>query len=222
MMVTTPLWLLGLAPWAALCVYLFTARARKLPVPFLALWREPTPPPRNPKRRRPPPLFILAVLAATLLAVVSSAGPVLRRGAVNRPVVFVVDRGFSMSARDGGDARFTRLARTVAPQILDVLGAGPADVVFVPGRSRPADRAGWVGRVEGAGRTAIDTKAAVAAAVRHALLEPDAVVVVLSDQQFGIDNPRVVQVVPAVPARNVGISRSPFGRSPPRRRWFGW
>jgi hypothetical protein len=198
-----PLCLIGLIPWAAVAVYALQGRRRRVAVPFLELWPRGGIQPRSRRRREVPP-FVALVLTASFLAILAAAGPQIRRRVTARPVVLIVDRGFTMSARQGSARRFQALAADAAPIISPVLGPGPARLITIPGRPEQiVERTQFP--VEPA-PTAVDTRAAVVDAVRKALQDPQAIVILLSDQEIGVANDRLVQIVPTQAIQNIGIA----------------
>src|SRR5437764_925273 len=104
----TPIWLVGLLPWAAVSLYLLWGRRRAQAVPFLELWRVPVEGKRIRRRVGVPPLALALALLGMLLAVVAAAGPNVRSPgtAAGTPIVVIVDRGLTMSARGREGLRF--------------------------------------------------------------------------------------------------------------------
>lgn len=202
-----PAFLLALPGWAALAVYLLRSRPRRVVVPYLKLWRV-SEEPAGPKRAwRRPPAAILAMLAAVLLGIVAAAGPARRTAMIGRPVILLVDRGITLSARVGDSRRFIELAAINAPIIERLIGAAPAELRMVPGReSRQVRLDDWVDAVRQFGPTAVDTSLLVNDAVKAALQDPAAMVILISDVSVGVENARLVQIVPDAPATNVGIA----------------
>jgi hypothetical protein len=82
MVLASPIWLILLAPWATLVVWMLKGRLATKGVPFLELWgREIVQNQRPDRARRRPPPAMLALLAAMLLAIVAAAGPTIRKNA---------------------------------------------------------------------------------------------------------------------------------------------
>jgi hypothetical protein len=75
----SPLWLLGLLPWAALVLWLLSGRRERTHVPFLDLWRGPTKGPRVRAALHAPPVALLCLMAAMMFAIVGAARPVVMR-----------------------------------------------------------------------------------------------------------------------------------------------
>src|SRR5271154_916117 len=78
MLLISPIWLILLAPWAALVIWLLRGRFETQRVPFLELWARQTPENQKPDRawRKPPPA-IIALLAAIFLAILAAAQPMI-------------------------------------------------------------------------------------------------------------------------------------------------
>jgi hypothetical protein len=74
----SPIWLILLAPWAALGVWLLSGRLKDEEVPFLPLW-EADPPQIQPPARswQKPPIAIAALLAGLLFAIAAASGPAI-------------------------------------------------------------------------------------------------------------------------------------------------
>jgi Aerotolerance regulator N-terminal len=204
----SPLWLLGLIPWTALTIYLLIARPRQVPVPFLRLWQDLIPAHQARRARRLPPLPVLSVLAAILLAILAAAGPAAGPGSgTDRPVIIIADRGITMSARQGAQRRFGALAIQCGPDIRQMLGSGPADLIVIPGgEPEPVGRDSFANRIAVLNPTAIDTRETLTFAARRALLDPQAIVLLLSDQKIGLTDERLIQIVPAQKVSNIGIA----------------
>ncbi|HZN67413.1 MAG TPA: BatA domain-containing protein, partial [Tepidisphaeraceae bacterium] len=94
----SPLWLIGMFPWAAVTLYLLWGRRRQEGVPFLDLWMGPVKGPRPRRRVATPPLALALAILAMLLAVLGAAGPALTAGRGGFTVTLIVDRGSTMSA----------------------------------------------------------------------------------------------------------------------------
>jgi hypothetical protein len=78
MLLTSPVWLILLVPWAGLVVWLLSGRLEREEVPFLKLWQAQRPQLRDRERAwRNPPLAIAALLAAMLFAIAAASGPAL-------------------------------------------------------------------------------------------------------------------------------------------------
>jgi hypothetical protein len=225
----SPLWLLGLLPWAAVALWMLRGYRRRVRVPFLELWKLPTPLPTRPPKSRweLPPAGAALLLAAMLLAVLGSAGPRLHgflagRAAGRATITVVVDTGLTMSARGKGGPRYVEAAELAQEGVVPVIGlVGLLDLVTVPGpaggrvpEARPTDASDWLGIVRQLPPSAADTRDALRAAVAARLVETDGPVVVISDHVLGIDDARVIQVAPESPLRNAGIVRLSASASP--------
>src|SRR5690348_4364178 len=97
----SPIWLVALVPWAVVALWLFQGRRPPVGIPYLRLWHGPVPL-RHPKRKlRTIPIAVATALLATLLAILAAAKPAIRslRSSDETPLVLIIDRGLSMSAR---------------------------------------------------------------------------------------------------------------------------
>src|SRR6187397_1804737 len=104
---TSPIWLLGLLPWAAATLLLHVARRPRRNIPFLSLWKVEMPREAHRRRFALPPIAILLGLLAALLAILAAAGPGLRgRGS---GLAIVIDTGATMSARAETRERYAEL-----------------------------------------------------------------------------------------------------------------
>jgi hypothetical protein len=155
-----------------------------------------------------PPWMVACLLAAMLLAILGAAQPYRTSGnKAAPPLAIVIDCGMTMSAGQPMP-RFQESAHFLAPQLQEWLVSQRAvDLYRVPGgppiRSNLAD---WAQQLQKSDRTAIDTSASLAPAVRQILQQTSGAVVVLSDQSLNIDDPRLIQVPPDRAIRAVGIS----------------
>jgi hypothetical protein len=146
------------------------------------------------------------MLAAMALGIFAAAGPQIRRSATDRPVVIIVDRGITMSARSGSLRRFQALANTAEETIFNTLGPGPARLIAVPsGEEQTIDRADLSAAVSKLAPTAADSRAALADAVRLALQPPRAIVILLSDRPVDVTDDRLVRIVPEDSLTNIGV-----------------
>lgn len=202
----SPLWLIGLAPWTAVVVYLLWGRRRQEGVPFLNLWLGPVEGPRPKRRVAAPPIPLALAILAMLLAVLGAARPVVRAGAGGLAMTVIVDRGASMSALGAGEARYVESAVLLQQELARLGATARVELVEVPGGAAGRGIAGeWPGNVRRIERTAADTGAAVRAEVERRLAEGGTgPVVVLSDQPLPQDA-RVVRVAPESAVRNAGI-----------------
>jgi len=72
----SPIWLILLAPWLALVLWLLIGRSQFQAVPFLQLWHRQIPEHRRPKRAwTPPPLALVLLLAAIFCSIFAAARP---------------------------------------------------------------------------------------------------------------------------------------------------
>jgi hypothetical protein len=78
MFLASPIWLILLAPWAGLLIWLLRGRFETRGVPFLELWGREAAQNRKPDRAwRMPPMAVVALLAAMLLGILAAAGPMI-------------------------------------------------------------------------------------------------------------------------------------------------
>src|SRR5438552_3326054 len=131
----TPLWLLGLLPWAGVAAYLLWGRRPRQDVPFLELWRMPPDMPAVRRKPAVPPVAVALALAGWLPAFVAAGPPAGRGpgGGGRGPVTVIVDRGVTMSARGADRPRFREAADRVRAELAGRVGPGTAvEVFFVP------------------------------------------------------------------------------------------
>ena len=187
----SPIWLIGLLPWAALAAWLLSGRREEARVPFVHLWPKSAAPLRVRRELHIPPLAIVCLLVALLLAVLAAAGPQWAgaAGAMRRDVTLVVDLHVTSPARDP-------IAVELVPQrVVLVRGDATEEVESSRWRER-------VGKLSGQ-----PTLEALRAAVAEALGRDERPVVVLSNQRLEIDSKRLVQIASDATPRNVGIVR---------------
>ena len=79
MVLISPLWLLGLLPWAGVTAWLLWGRRQRTLVPFLPLWRGPAPVPRAKRSVQLPPAAVIFAILSMLLAVLAAARPAIAR-----------------------------------------------------------------------------------------------------------------------------------------------
>ena len=205
------LWLIALAPLAAVVVYLLRGRRRQEPVPFLDLWRGPVEPPRPKRRWVPPPLALLLAILAMLLAVLGAARPALWNPTGAGPVTVIVDRGATMSAGD----RLAEAARAAQQELARLSPSTPVDLITVPGDG-PArtEVSEWAAGVSQLPRTAVDTTALLTATVARRLGETTGPIIVLSDRTINAASERIARVSPGKDVSNAGIAHVAARQSP--------
>jgi hypothetical protein len=202
----SPLWLLGLVPWAGVTIRLLLARRRRVAVPFVALWRGSTERPRAKPRLTLPPLATLLSIVALLFAVLASARPLLR-SRTGPAVTIIVDRGITMSARGAHTERFKETCDLLASRLRETLGEGAVHVITVPGGElAQLDGGNWVSAIASASPSLQTSQPALNAAVRESLADPRADVIVVTDQTVAADD-RLVQVMPQSTVSNLTIAR---------------
>jgi hypothetical protein len=211
MLFFSPIWLWGLLPWTAVVIYLLTGRGRAVVVPFLGFWRASATVSHS-AAWRVPPVFVLLMLLAMLLAVLAAAEPGYRSAAgIAGDVSIVLDCGASMARPGAGGEPF----RGVVDRCAKMLGpvAGRVSITPVPGQRVETTGADWVAAAKRFSPTAIPVN--LDQPVTDCLRQTRGLVVVLSDQHLTISDPRLVQIVPDVPAPAVAITRL-AARSQPR------
>lgn len=203
MVFAAPLWLIGLAPWAALAVWVLVGRRRRQWVPFLALWEAPEELRKPKKGVERPPLAILLTLLATLLALLAAAQPLIAaKGA--RKVTVIVDRSAAMSVRAGGEPRFLSACRLAQQKLARFNQSIEIRMLTIPPGSvwtGPLDR--WLDAVKQLRRTAVqsDVSAALAA------IPPDEPVLIVTDQDLR-QSPKLAVLAPegGGALKNIGIT----------------
>jgi hypothetical protein len=135
----------------------------------------------------PPPVALALAILAMLLAILAAGQPALVKSGARPKVTVVLDRGFTMSARGSRDG-VTRLAETFQESGLD----DSAERVLVPAGDSISP-------------TALETRDAVRLAVRAALARDATPVFLISDQTFGVEDDRLVQIFSQKPGANARI-----------------
>lgn len=201
----TPIWLLALIPWTVLAVWMLWGRRASAAVPFLALWREGDVRPNSDRWVQPPPIAIALLLLAILLTILAAGSPALSTARGPR-IAIVIDRGITMSARDGesGDGDSTRYAQALREVMKQVGDSSIARVVTVPGAGGAGAQV--AASLETIAPTAIDTSADVEQAVLRLSGAGDDPVVVVTDAPLRGVAPRLIVVPPAPLIANVGIA----------------
>src|SRR5690349_11013431 len=202
-------WLVGLLPWAALVMWLFRGRRRRVRVPFLSLWRGPIPLEIPKSGWEAPPIWVIATLIAILAAILAAARPLIRLTTRrSQPITIIVDRGLTMSARREGVTQFSGAAQELSEALRSRLStSAPVDLLTVPGEWKSTSIGQWAALVEGALPTALDTRDSLRRGIRERLESNEGPVFVLSDLSLGIDDRRVAQFAPNGQIKNVGIIR---------------
>jgi len=163
-------------------------------VPFLALWQNGEARPTKSRAVHPPPIAIALLLLTILLAILAASSPTISSPNAGR-VTVLVDRGITMSARDGDAYRYQRAADVVWPH----LSGRSIKIVAVPH---------WSGEsttVRPIPPTAVDTSGEVPQGVIRLLATTNDPIVVLTDQPIDTTDPRVVVVAPSPLPQNAGI-----------------
>ena len=186
----SPIWLIGLIPWAALAAWLLIGRREEARVPFVHLWPTTAAPVRKRRAVQLPPIAMVCLLLAVLLAVLAAARPYVWRRADALDVTLVVDLAVTSPVKDAHD-----------------FGVVPAKAVLVDGESaREVNPSDWSEQT----RTlrSVNTQPALRGAVDDALARGGRAVVVLSNQRLTeVDPARVIQITSASPPQNVGVAR---------------
>lgn len=214
MSLVAPFYLLALIPWALVVVALLIGRHESKSVPFLEFWRGPEKSPRNVRTSlRIPPIALVCILLAILLSILAAAGP---RVAVSVPgqtdVAVIFDRGLTMSARDGSEPRWRKLVEDARRPLIEHLGAGRLQMLFLPeGKLIRTDWFDWTSEPAPA---PADTRQAVIEAAARTLHSFDGPVILLSDQNPGTDDPRLIHFTPKTQPANVGIVTASLRQQP--------
>lgn len=206
MFFAAPWWLIGLAPWGALAVWLLRGRRRRVRVPFIVFWKnaEKTEPPR--RGFQWPPAWVVLAMVAALLAILGAGRPHSRWPAGGQTITVIVDRGITMSA--GNEPLFRQAARQVQEQLAKELSSWTTvDLIDIPGRETTARVSSWKSLVDAMPVTAIDTRDALIATVHQKLKESTGLVIAISDQRIDIFDPRLIQCPPSTPVDAILISR---------------
>ncbi len=206
----SPIWLLALLPWAALTVWLLWGRRQRTDVPFLELWREAAEDTQARRRMRVPPVAIALAIAAMLLAILAAGRPVLRGVGPRQGtrLTVIVDRGITMSAAADGRPRFVRAAEAASAELAKAGGANvEMSLLTVPGDLTPLEvKGGLAAAVAVLAPTARNTTEILRAGVAAQLAQGDGPVLVLTDQDLGRHDPRLVQITPEHAIHDIGIA----------------
>lgn len=208
MHLTSPIWLAGLAPWAAAVLWLLRGSPRRAGVPFLALWQGPVAAAPRERRLAPPPVAVAAALLACLLAILAAARPSVPRATATgrEPLTLVVDRGLTMSARGNADLRYREAVADAAEALRARFGNVPVRLITVPGTEvRQLDVAALPAAVAALPPTARDTRRALADVL--AAQAPDSPVLVVTDQPLGTAEGSTIRIAPTRVPEDVAIVR---------------
>jgi hypothetical protein len=205
MTLLAPLWLVLILPWAGLAVWMLRARGRDVEVPFVRLWRTGERTPSSARGRRLPPLYVLLVLLALLGLILAASQPMVSAGSRSATkFILILDRGNTTSARALADLRDDLRDFDSAAAELRLVPGDPAGTAPIHSLSDIADIA----------LTAVDTRQLIDHAVRDALSEHDAPVLVFTGHALEIQHARVIQIPPGRAPVNVGIQQVAFRPSP--------
>ncbi len=194
MMLASPIWLIGLLPWAGVVIWMLLGKRLGVTVPFIELWRGAREPARGRRQITRPSAAVMTVLGAILLAILAAARPALRRANAAAKVTVIVDRGITMAPKG-------RMA-SAEEALRDALVAdAQVDLVAVP-RLAAVD---W-GQPFSLPETCVDTSSELNQAVSAALPRSDGAVIVLTDKIVR-DDPRVIRIAPKGAVENVAITR---------------
>jgi hypothetical protein len=207
---TSPFILLALIPWAALALWLLRGHPPRQSVPFLPLWQGPLAQKPSDRSLRPPPPWVTAALLAALLSILAAAGPVVQSRAPSLHLTVLLDRGATMSALGEHRPRYMETAE-LAGRALRRRWGSRAEIELVDlltGDRRQTDASGWIAAVASYRRTAVDTTNLIAPAIAAELARaPQGPLIVLTDHPAtALTDPRLCQLTPQTPWRNVGIT----------------
>src|SRR5690606_23403411 len=186
-------------------------RGRDTSVPFVALWQDVTHASRIHRRWRLPPAAVLLLLASMLLGILAAARPAIAgRGDDAEPITLIWDRGIDMAGRHADIADDLSAALATAT-------AHPRRLRLIPvpgGQPIPTDTRQWLDQARNLSDTAINTDAMLRAQIAAALRETDQPVIVVTDRQPPIADPRLIVVTPPNPPHNVRIEHFAFRDDP--------
>ncbi|HVT87549.1 MAG TPA: hypothetical protein VHD56_01745 [Tepidisphaeraceae bacterium] len=202
MAVASPWWLLGLLPWAAVVVWLLIGRGESAAVPFLNLWQAPNPMPRTSRARlRWPSLGVALCLVATLLAVVAAAHPLvpLLSHRASLKITIVADHRMTI-------AKWNDLVELADRSLREQFTAGPVDLIDSDGKWVETDLQSWAALARQSAISSDDRKVQIVGLARE-ILSRSGLIILLSDQQFEIDDPAFIQFAPEQSPKNAGFTR---------------
>jgi len=212
----SPLWLIGLFPWAAFSLWLLWGTYERASVPFLELWRGAAE--ERPTRRgfRRPPVSLCFVIAAMLLAILAAARPSLWRPSRDTvPLQVVIDCGDTMSASAHGTVRFRATVHQLAAALSSHSRRIPVHLRVVPGNAElSTDSGGLAKTVDAMAPTGTSSRGSLGVAVAQALRSGDDAVFVVSDQPIELSDPRIVRIAPDGAIDEVGIAGLAARESP--------
>jgi hypothetical protein len=153
-----------------------------------------------------PPLAIAALLGAAFFAILSASEPLLIGPAGSgQAVTLIIDRGLTMSARpNGGAFRFVMATASAESSIDEVCPGAKIILRLVPPVPGSSDDASSYS-AESTTPSASADPDALALAVRRALVDTPGSVVLVSDLQIPVEDPRFVQITPENALNGAGI-----------------
>lgn len=215
----SPWWLLVVAPWLAVLVWILTGRYESSTVPFLHLWKGPQPILSRARASwNRPPIAILLLLLAALLGIFAAARPgVVGFGQpAGEKIAIIIDRGMTMTVRVNGQPRWKELASRIQLILKEHFGNGPVDLILLPdGHVLESSREAWVHDSDANEPEPRDTRAQLSATISRALADAsNHALIVLTDQPIAPDNSRLIQIAPENQPSNIGIVAVEMRRDP--------
>jgi hypothetical protein len=196
----SPVWLLGLLPWAVVTLYLLPGRGTPAVVPFLGLWRGSVAISKRTARRWPG-VGVFFALIALLLVILAAAEPAWRgRGMGDGEISIVLDRGATMALPSVSSKAFRNVIQRVG-----VTGErAKVHLIPVPGEPIATTGAAWAKTAEAMQPTAVRVQ--LDQVVADQMQKTRGPVLVLSDQHLGLTDKRIVQIFPETVAGTVAIT----------------
>jgi hypothetical protein len=204
----SPIWLFALVPWLLVTVWLLTGQHERTAVPFLELWRGTDQTTRTRAKLRRPPLALLGLILSMLFALLAAARPrvYVIPYTIGPKITIIVDCGITMSARGQSQPRYLELAQFARMPIMHWFGFGPTELILVPdGRPIECDRLDFYVLTSQTIPPPVDTREMLPPVIERALKGSDGPVVVLTDQEIRLNDPRLIVIPPQTTPRNIGI-----------------
>ncbi len=224
MNLVSPIWLIGLAPWLGVLIYLLRGAHDRANVPFLQLWRGSASMPRQERRWRTPPTAIVLIMIGCLLGLLAASRPYVPRGTARLPagVIVIIDRGISMSGRGVKDLRFKEATAELCTALHERFSTGDVELIIVPGlKPRLFNLSDLEREIQSLPPTASDTRKLLSEVIAPRLSQKGGDIFVITDQSIPGNDPRLIPIAPHQPLLDVGITRLAVREQPIAQAMIG-